>query len=298
MNLNKLNSSLWLLFAGILLSCSIKAQTVNKEPSEIAISVQLHSVKNALISDFQGTLIKLADMGFTGVEFAGKYGPYQDKPLALKQFLASIGLSVSGAHLSVKQLRGEQGINNLKFLQSLGAKLIIIPHDERINKPEKIDELMAELTQLSNKVNQLGLTLGYHNHAKEFAPFNGLTFWDYLAQSTPENFALQLDTGWAKFAGVDPLTYVNRYPNRTLTTHIKIRTTADKTMMNKISSDIPVVIGEDNYSWKILIEAMRTTGGTQWLVIEQEETHFGKTRLETVYESLKGLQKILNSSKS
>ncbi|WP_440877016.1 sugar phosphate isomerase/epimerase family protein [Thalassotalea sp. PLHSN55] len=280
------------LITSLLCSASLMAKAMQTP----LVSVQLHSVKNAITQDFNGTLTALAHMGFTGVEFAGRYGPYKDDPTALKQFLTSIGLQASGAHISVKQLRGEQGAKHFAFFKALGAKLIFIPHDERIDDPKQMPALFAELTMLSELANQYGLTLGYHNHAKEFSRFQGETFWDHLAKNTPKNFALQLDVGWANFAGVDPLTYVNRYPNRTLAAHIKIRTTADKKLMAKIPNNVPVVIGQDNYDWARLVNALHTKGGTQWLVIEQEETHVGKTRLETVQQSLKGLQKVLNDT--
>lgn len=56
------------------------------------LSVQLWSVKDAMQADFEGTLTKLAAMGFDGVEFAGFFGNYANDPAGLKAFLDKLGL--------------------------------------------------------------------------------------------------------------------------------------------------------------------------------------------------------------
>ncbi|EWH09156.1 hypothetical protein DS2_13824 [Catenovulum agarivorans DS-2] len=278
----------------ILLSLSWISHAQDIQYSQLPISVQLHSVKDDVIADFEGTLRKIADIGFEGVEFAGRYGPYQNDPKGLKQFLNTLGLKVSGAHIGVPQLRGQKGDENLAFLKALGAKLLIIPHDPRIDNPAKIDELMQELTTLSEKVNEMGMHLGYHNHSKEFKTFKNSTYWDYLAQNTPKNFFLQLDIGWANYAGENPHEYIKKYPNRTLTTHIKIRTVKDKALMDKIDRSSAIVIGQDKFNWPALVKTMKDYGGTQWLVVEQEETHVGQTRMQAVEASYHGLKRLLN----
>ena len=277
------------LLTHLLFSAHLPAQTINKP----LVSVQLHSVKNALINDFKGTLTALANTGIDGVEFAGKFGAFHDDPAALKTYLDSLGLKASGAHVSLKQLHGTNFDTTVDFYKALGVKTLIIPVDKRVDKPDKISQLTKELTLISHQLNGKSMTLAYHNHAREFTPFNDSTFWDYLAQNTPENMALQLDVGWANFAGVNAVNYVKRYPNRTLTTHIKIRTTKDKKLWDKIEDNVAIVIGEDPYNWQALINTMIDVGGTQWLVVEQEETHVGESRLQTLTDSIYGLQKIL-----
>ncbi|MFC1520439.1 sugar phosphate isomerase/epimerase family protein [Pseudomonadota bacterium] len=252
------------------------------------IGVQLHSVKHQVDQDFSGTLRTIADMGFDGVEFAGRYGPYKDDPLALKAFLQSIGLQVSGAHTSINQLRKGSITDNLSFFQQLGVELLIVPHDDRVDDPDKVAELAKELRALTIQAKEYGIKLGYHNHAKEFKSFKDTTFWDYLAQSTPEEFVLQLDVGWANYAGADAIEYVKRYPNRTITTHYKIR--------NHEGLNEPVIIGNDSFDWKKLFETNITFGSTKWIIIEQEEYPLGMSTLDAVRASKAGLDLIIKSN--
>ncbi len=251
------------------------------------ISVQLWSVKDSVKSDFKGTLSKIAQMGFKGVEFAGEFGPYKNDPQGLKQFLASLDLKPSGAHVPINQLQGDNYQNTIDFLTEVGVNLFIIPIDGRAWDPEKIDELTTELTELTQKLSQEDIYFGYHNHAQEFGDFNDSTFWDYIAQNTPENMVLQMDVGWVNFAGKDPLHYVKAYPNRTMSTHIKIRSPENNAEN--------VIIGQDNFDWAELVKTDILYGGTQWLVIEQEEYPEGFTPMQSIEASKAGLEKFINT---
>ncbi|MGJ8691417.1 MAG: sugar phosphate isomerase/epimerase family protein [Thalassotalea sp.] len=257
------------------------------------LSVQLHSVKNSLANDYKGTLVKLAKMGIEGVEFAGRFGPYQQDPEGLRAFLKTLGLQASGAHIGLKQLRGKAFDKNVRFYQKLGVSLLIVPHDVRVDQPNKVTALVKELTKVSAKLNAVGMTLGYHNHTKEFKRYQDSTFWDYLAQNTPQNMVLQLDVGWSNFANVDSIAYIKRYAKRTLTSHIKIRTLLEKSLIDKVDDTTAVVIGKDVYNWSALVNTLISHGGAQWLVIEQEETHAGISRLQTLAASVDGLKAVM-----
>ncbi|WP_017443944.1 sugar phosphate isomerase/epimerase family protein [Gayadomonas joobiniege] len=244
------------------------------------ISVQLWSVRHAVKADFEGSLREIAKMGFDGVEFAGDYGPYANDPAGLKAFLDSIGLQASGAHIATKILTGPERQKTLDFLKTLGIDLIMIPMDSRAFNPDKIDAFSELLTRLTAELKAQGFILSYHNHAQEFADFNGATFWDYLAKNTPEDMGLQLDVGWVNFAGKDPISYVKRYPNRTLATHIKVRSPNNNAKN--------VIIGQDNFDWAELVKADVKYGGTRWLVIEQEEYPEGMTPMQSIKASRDG----------
>lgn len=250
------------------------------------LSVQLHSVKNEISTDFVGTLQTISAWNIDGVEFAGRFGPYENKPAALKVFLDKLGIKVSAAHVSINEFEQGKLLDTIKFYQALGTNTLIIPHDPRADDPKQVVDLAKELTAISTLLSQHGMKLGYHNHAQEFNDFEQTTFWDYLASNTPSSMILQLDVGWAKFANVEPIEYVKRYPNRSLTTHYKIRTHAEQSKA--------VILGKDKYSWESLIQANITYGGTQWIVIEQEEYPTNMSAIDSLEASTKYIQSLLN----
>ena len=108
------------------LSC-VNAHTIEDAMNESAmkkvpkLSVQLWSVKDVISEDFSGTLKKLAQMGFAGVEFANEFGPYANDPKGLKAFLDSLNLQASGAHVSFEQLNQENFQKTVAFYQELNV---------------------------------------------------------------------------------------------------------------------------------------------------------------------------------
>ncbi len=263
---------------------SLKGKSVNKAPK---LSVQLWSVKDVITQDFKGTLKALAEMGFDGVEFAGEFGPYNNDVKGLKSFLDSIDLKVSGAHVSFEQLNEKNFDKTVAFYQQLNLDTLIIGWDERAWHPQGIKEVVSLLNQLDKKLAPYQLKTGFHNHAHEFDDFQGTTYWDYLAVNTSDSVVLQQDVGWTTYAGKDPVEYVKKYPNRTLTTHYKVR------IPEGVTGKLPI-IGQDTIDWLNLLKANISVGGTKWIVVEQEEYPNGLSSLAAVALSKKGLEHFIN----
>jgi len=252
------------------------------------ISVQLWSVKDDLKKDFKGTLEALADMDFDGVEFAGEFGEFADSPKELKKYLNSIGLKVSGAHLSFDKLNIENFANTVAFYKALDCQVLIVPYDERAWNNEQVVNVVNDLNSLSEKLAPYGMFIGFHNHQHEFNAYQNTTYWDYIASSTNKKVILQQDVGWTHFANKSPVEYVRRYPGRTQTTHYKA------TLPEGVQNKLPI-IGLDTIDWASLIKANVDVGGTEWIVLEQEEYPNGLTPLQAVVKSKNGLDKFIKA---
>lgn len=277
------------MFVGIsvISACGLTNETNAKATKNVPpVSVQLWSVRDAVKADFEGTLTKLSKLGFKGVEFAGNYGKYDKDPEGLKAFLASLDMQASGAHLKMHELQDNVLAENLTFLKKIGVELVMIPADSRAWNADGVESLVKDLNALAIKFAKVGMRIGYHNHEKEFNAYKNTTFWDYIAQNTTPDVFLQMDAGWVNYAGKDPIEYLKRYPFRTLTTHIKVRT-------HKGTGQSPI-LGEDGYDWTNHIKHNISVGGTRWLVLEQEEYPNGLTPLETVAKSKLGLDKAIS----
>jgi sugar phosphate isomerase/epimerase len=246
------------------------------------LSVQLWSVKDVIDKDFKGTLEALAKMGFEGVEFAGEFGPYANDAKGLKTFLDSLNLKTSGAHISFKQLNEENFDKTVAFYQQLELDTLIVGWDDRAWHPEGISTIVNLLNKLDKKLAPYNIKTGFHNHELEFEAFQATTYWDYLAVNTSDSVVLQQDVGWTTYAGKDPVAYVKKYPNRTFTTHYKVR------LPEGVEGKQPI-IGQDTIDWLNLLKANINVGGTKWIVVEQEEYPNGLSPLEAVALSKKGL---------
>jgi len=257
-------------------------------PSTMQLSVQLWSVREEVAKDFTGTLQQLAAMGFQGVEFARDFGPYADDPGGLRRFLAANGLMVSGAHVLMDQLQGGNFDATVAFYQALGCRYLVVPMDARAFKVETARAVAADLTAVQQKLTPLRMQVGYHNHKPEMLGEPGNTPWDVIARNTPQSVILQQDVAWTAAAGKNPIDIIHAWPGRILTTHYKAAVPDGGDAQRAI-------IGQDSTNWIALLQANSTTGGTQWIVVEQEVYPPGMTPLQSVAASLQGLRSIMAS---
>ncbi|HEX7987915.1 MAG TPA: hypothetical protein VF616_30680 [Duganella sp.] len=249
------------------------------------IGVQLWSVKDDLRKDFDGTLGRLAAMGFEGVELAGQFGPYRKDAPGLRAALDKHRLRCAGAHVQLSQLSEKNFAATTAYYTTVGCANLIVPSDPRAATREGAALLAADLSALSPKLAPLGMRIGYHNHAEEMAGAPGREPWLVIGDGTPAATVLEQDVGWTSYAGKDPVAMVRRFPGRTVTTHYKAKI--------RPGADGAPIIGRDKADWPALIAANRGVGGTEWILVEQEEYPEGMAPLEAVEASMRGLQAIV-----
>ncbi|WP_105255295.1 sugar phosphate isomerase/epimerase family protein [Pseudoalteromonas sp. T1lg75] len=278
----------YLSFNALVLLCvlALSLPVAAQEPQikTPPISVQLWSVKEALKADFHGTLEALAAMGFSGVEFAGDFGPYGDNPSALKKTLASLGLRASSAHIGFDALSADVLTHTLLFYKTLGVNTLYIPWDERAWDADKVAQFTEQLNAAHAQAQRFDMELGFHNHEREFEPYKGATFWDYIATHSPNSLPLQLDIGWVQYAQQDAQALIKAYPQRTRSAHIKVVAK---------DNDLSPIVGGNAIPWEAIIETLIKEGKTQWLVLEQEQYPEQITPLQSVAASKQGLDKVL-----
>lgn len=254
-------------------------------PDGPRLGVQLWSVKDEIKQDFEGTLGKLAKLGFAGVEFAGEFGRFRDDPAGLHAFLSKTGLQCTSAHVGLDNLNPANFAATTAFYKTVGCKDLVISMDQRAFSTEGSAQVARELSALVPRLAALGMRIGYHNHHQEMLGAEGHTAWDVLAAATPAAAILQQDAGWTTFAGKDPIAFVNKYPGRSVSMHYKAKFAPG-------TSGTPI-IGQDRTDWAGLTDAARRAGGTDWLIVEQEEYPNGMGQVEAVAASLRGLQAVL-----
>lgn len=275
----------------VVIAPSAMAQTVKPAPG---VALQLWSIKDEVHADFKKTLKTVAQMGFEGVEFAGDYGPYKDDPQGLKRYLNRLGLKVAGAHVSAEQLAGAGFEVTVKFMRALGCPRLIISSDPRALKAEAVLGFAAELSDLSRRLGEVGIRIGFHNHSEEMQRIKSdeaASFWDVIARNTPQEVVLQQDVGWTHVAGRDPVLMMQRYPGRTVSTHFK-----SKLPPTGAAQGLRTLIGQDGVDWRALVSAAMQVGGTEWIVLEQEDYPQGMSPLQSVQASLQGLRSAMDEA--
>lgn len=91
--------------------------------SRMNIGLQLYTLRDATAQDFEGTLRKVAAMGYEGVEFAG-YGDIKAEDM--RDLLQELNLKAIGSHVGLHLLEGNLD-EEIAYLQTIGAKYAICP---------------------------------------------------------------------------------------------------------------------------------------------------------------------------
>ena len=141
------------------------------------IALQLYTVRDEMDADFAGTLKKVKEMGYEGVEFAGLFG---HTAAEVKALCEEIGLDPISAHVPFTDMMEDPSI--LEDYAAIGCRYAVIPYLTEEYRPgsEKFREVIEGAAMLGEKAKALGMTLAYHNHDFEFTKLDGVYALDIL----------------------------------------------------------------------------------------------------------------------
>jgi len=253
--------------------------------ARVPIALELYSVREACREDMAGTLAKVAQMGYEGVEFAGYY---DYKAEDLRRMLDDNGLTCCGSHLGINTLLGDELMKTAEYNYILGNPYLICPglpgeYTASRDAWRKTADLFNDISEKLRKVNAW---VGYHNHHTEFTALDGELPWDTFFGNTVYDVIMQLDTGNALRGGSHVGQFVERYPYRALTVHLKPYSfTAGKDDPN---AGYRPIIGDDEIPWAELFGQLETIGGARWYIVEYESDLYPP--LEAVAKCLQALK--------
>jgi len=244
---------------------------------QIPIALQLYAVREDCEKDFPATLGAAAKLGYEGVEFAGYYG---FSALELRRILDDLGLQVAGTHTMLETLLADEFERTLEFNKTLGNEFLIVPIV--VNRKSRADwlEFARTLEEIAERLRPFGMKTGYHNHFDEFKPVDGEMPWDIIFSNTRPDVVMQIDTGNALQGGADAVQFLEKYPGRALTVHLK----------EYSGRNDKALIGEGEVRWKEVFRLCESLGGTQWYIVEQEQ--YAYPPLECAERNLRALREM------
>jgi sugar phosphate isomerase/epimerase len=194
------------------------------------IGLQLYTVRDAMEKDLDGTLAKVAAIGYKNVELAGfsmeggEILYFNHSPKALRAALDRNGLSAVSTHVNYKSLAPENFAKVIEISQLLGHNYIVNPWiDEEVRKQADGWQRTADTFNHAGEMSQKsGMQFAYHNHWFEFLAVDGKLPYDILlAETDPKLVKMEMDLCWIEVAGGDPVKYFSRYPGRFPLVHVK-----------------------------------------------------------------------------
>ena len=261
------------------------------------IALQLYSVRDDMAADFEGTLKKVKELGYDGVEFAGLYGKTAAE---VKALCAEIGLTPISAHVPFVDMMNDPDL--IKVYKEIGCDYVVIPYLTEEYRPgqPKFQEVIDGAKLLAEKAKENGMKLCYHNHDFEFVKVDGEYAIGILYAEVPE-LSPQFDTCWVNVGGENPAEYVRKYKGREEILHLKdfvgsksenmyaligIDENEEKDTAGKFELR-PVGKGVQNFP-EILKAAEEV--GIKWVVVEQDNPSMGLTPIECAKTSMEYLK--------
>jgi len=233
----------------------------------------LYTVRRECADDLEGTLRAVAAIGYEGVELHDLHGR---EPARVAGVLAELGLVAVARHASLEAVESQlDGLAEEAAL--LGWRRLVVAWLD----PSTLEDpaLPERLRGAAATARARGLELGFHNHDAELRPLStGRTFLDGL----PAELFLELDLGWAWYAGADPSSLLGRARDRCPLVHVKDFAGRDGHRF--------CPVGEGRVGYETVVPAA-VAAGVEWLLVEQDETD--GSALAAAERSLRALESML-----
>lgn len=185
------------------------------------LSVQLYTLRDQMATDRDGSLRRLAEIGFGAVE---PYDPTAD-PQGFRKVADDLGLGVTGTHAYALLRDADRTNAVLDDIATIGATLAIIPggiDQEKFTSVDGLREVADLLNGLAEKTASYGIKIGYHNHWWEIeAKVDGRHALDVLVDLLAPDVVLEVDTYWAAVGGADVVALLRKLGDRVVSLHVK-----------------------------------------------------------------------------
>ncbi|MBQ7591599.1 MAG: sugar phosphate isomerase/epimerase [Clostridia bacterium] len=268
---------------------------------KLPIGIQVYSVRNEASADLEGTLAKIRDLGYDGVEFAGLYGK---SAAEVKAICEKLGLVPISAHVPfVDMLKDPAGV--LSQYAEIGCKYVAVPYLSGEHRPgtPNFEYVVAFIEILAKAAKKLGIRMLYHNHDFEFMTIGGKFALDVLYETVPADLLqTEIDVCWAKVGGVDPAEYVRKYSGRAPIVHLKdYFGQKSENMYELIGIERKAPKRPEGFEFRPVGYGLQdipsvvnaaVDAGAEWLVVEQDSPSMGLSPLECAKKSIDYLKSI------
>ncbi len=256
------------------------------------IGVQLYTVRDLMKSDFDGTIAKVAQVGYKEVEFAGYFGRTGEQVRAACE---KNGVSPVSTHVQYDEL-DDKFPAVIETSKTIGLKYIVCPWipEELRKSPDIWKQAAAKFNHCGEQSKKAGMQFAYHNHWFEFLPVNGKLPYDELLKECDASLVkMELDLCWITAAGGDPLKYFARYPGRFPLVHVKDLKTLPKITAGGAQNYGDTVdlteVGSGLIDWKKIF-AHSEQAGIKHYIVEHDHPKEPLESIAKSYEYLNNLR--------
>lgn len=259
----------------------------------LKIGLELYTLGDGVAKDLEGTMARVAAMGYREVELPNLFGR---SPRDFRAAADKAGLAITSMHLPlVRQASpamltlGSDPARIGDTLGELGARwavapLFLLPKDFHPQPREALpmalgrtasalgETVWRDTAQLLNEraaaLKPLGIQVAYHNHNVEFAPVGQRTGYDILlAETDPTLVHFEVDIGWVVAGGLDPVAFLKHLRGRA--SHLHVKDVAKGSKVNFTIGMDPTEVGTGVLPWRRVLDAAYEAG-VRHFYVEQE----------------------------
>ena len=227
----------------------------------LPLGLQLYAVRESIESDFEGTIRRVAGMGYLGVETA--FFPESVTYARAGQLFRDLGLTVLGVHCEIPS-DDEQKDAMLAMAEAYDCKRLVWhgwPRDDRYHSKADTERWARIYNEANAFVKQHGLLFGLHNHWWEFEEAGGHVPFYHIRDYLDPDIFFEIDTYWAKTAGRDPAQVVADLSDRVRLLHLKDGPAPQGRVVNE-----QVAVGTGTLDFPAILQAAGEN--LEWLVVE------------------------------
>lgn len=251
-----------------LYSCGV----FNIKNRKKTLAIQLYTVRDAISENLEKALEKLAFLGFKELEIYGYNGTFFGKSRnEFRALLHNLDLKVISSHHTTGILHNDKGtlLNNwektVEDLHFIGSEYMVcsylFPEERTVENYKKLPGLFDKSGEITKSA---GIQFAYHNHDFEFEKFDETqNIYDFILNNTSSDLVkMELDLYWIAKAGIDPLAYFEKYPQRFPLWHVKDMKAGTKDFAE---------IGNGTIDFKRIFNAKEKAGLQHWF-LEQDSS--------------------------
>jgi len=203
------------------------------------IGLETYAVRHAMEQDPERTLAAVRAIGYTDVELLWSFNLFGRTPAQVAATLRNEGLRAPSCHMSPGTIfvGWERSLEKAKIL---GHQYLFVPDFDDWTKQTLDDwrEWADRFNAAGAVARKAGIWLGFHNEAYHQKPIDGQIPLDvFINRLDPSVTRLQLDVGNMLIGGGDPMLYLQKYPDRFWSFHLK-DAVADRSRDTRIGTGI------------------------------------------------------------
>jgi sugar phosphate isomerase/epimerase len=224
--------------------------------------LQLYSLRAEMPNDARGVLKQVASFGYKQVEsYEGPKGMFWGMTHTdFKKYMDDLGMSIISSHCNINADFEKKAAQAAE----IGMKHLICPWIGPQKTLDDYKKFAEKFNACGDICKKNGIRFAYHNHGYTFQPIDGVMPQDTLMQNTnADTVDYQMDIYWVVTPGADPLAWLNKYPNRWTTCHVKDR------LKQSTSDDASCDLGTGSIDLKAILKS-GSQKSMKYFVVEQE----------------------------